>query len=155
MDVGIYSLNASRYLTGEEPRDIHANSSVIDHDGRFNEVEENVGWTMKFPSGIVASCNTSYGSDMNGFYRVHGAKGMIELSPAFGYQGIQMKAEFSGRPSVDMPTPQRGPDQFTVQADYFADCIRNNKEPKSDGEEGLRDMELMSEIYQAAGLPGL
>ena len=51
MDVGIYSLNACRYLTGEEPQVLSAYSSVIDHDGRFNEVEENVGWTMKFPSG--------------------------------------------------------------------------------------------------------
>src|SRR5207244_629728 len=57
-DVGIYSLNACRYLTGEEPEHIAANASVIDQDGRFNEVEENVSWTMKFPSGIVASCNT-------------------------------------------------------------------------------------------------
>ena len=155
MDVGIYSLNASRYLTGEEPLDIHANSSVIDHDGRFQEVEENVGWTMKFPSGIVSSCNTSYGSDMNGFYRVHGSKGMIELSPAFGYQGIHMKAELYDQGPIDMPDPQHGPEQFTVQADYFADCIWNNKTPRSDGEEGLRDMKLMSEIYTSAGLPGL
>ncbi len=155
MDVGIYSLNASRYLTGEEPLDIHANSSVIDHDGRFREVEENIGWTMKFPSGIVASCNTSYGSDMNGFYRVHGSKGMIELSPAFGYQGIHMKAEIYGQEPIDMPDPQHGPEQFTVQSDYFADCIWNNKTPKSDGQEGLRDIKLMSEIYLSAGLPGL
>ena len=35
-DVGIYSLNACRYLTGEEPEHIAANASVIDHDGRFN-----------------------------------------------------------------------------------------------------------------------
>src|SRR5271170_6075222 len=48
-DVGIYSLNACRYLTGEEPEHISANASVIDHDGRFNEVEENVSWSMKFP----------------------------------------------------------------------------------------------------------
>lgn len=155
MDVGIYSLNASRYLTGEEPGNIYANSSVIDHDGRFNEVEENVGWTMKFPSGIVASCNTSYGANMNGFYRVHGSKGVIELSPAFGYEGIHLKAELDGGQTIDMPTPQSGYQQFTVQADYFANCIWNNKEPKSDGEEGLRDMELMSRIYQAAGLTGL
>jgi predicted dehydrogenase len=155
MDVGIYSLNACRYLTGEEPGDIHANASVIDHDGRFKEVEENLGWTMKFPSGVVASCNTSYGSSMDGFYRVHGSKGMIELSPAFGYQGIHMKAELDGKPGIDMPTPEHGPQQFTVEADYFANCIWNNKEPKSDGEEGLRDMELMSEIYRSAGLPGL
>jgi predicted dehydrogenase len=82
MDVGIYSLNACRYLTGEEPASISAYSSVIDHDGRFNEVEENVSWTMKFPSGIVASCNTTYGASMDGYYRVHGSKGWLQLSPA-------------------------------------------------------------------------
>jgi predicted dehydrogenase len=54
-----------------------------------------------------------------------------------------------------MPTPEHGPQQFTVEADHFADCIWNDKEPKSDGREGLRDMEFMSQIYQAAGLPGL
>ena len=49
MDVGIYALQATRYLTGEEPEHIAANASVIDQDGRFKEVEENVSWTMKFP----------------------------------------------------------------------------------------------------------
>jgi len=58
MDVGIYSLNACRYLTGEEPARLSATWSVIDGDGRFKDVEENVSWTMKFPSGVVASCNT-------------------------------------------------------------------------------------------------
>src|ERR1035441_5294434 len=57
-DVGIYSLSACRYLTGEEPDHFAAFASTVDHDGRFNEVEENVSWTMRFPSGIVASCNT-------------------------------------------------------------------------------------------------
>jgi hypothetical protein len=67
-DVGIYSLNACRYLTGEEPEHISAYASVIDHDGRFNEVEENVSWTMRFPSGIVASCTTTYGANMPGYF---------------------------------------------------------------------------------------
>ena len=152
LDVGIYSLNASRYLTGEEPTNIRANTSVVDHDGRFAQVEENVGWTMKFPSGIMASCNTTYGGDMNGFYRVHGSNGVIELSPAFGYEGIHLRAHIWGQPVIDMPSPQHGYEQFTVEADYFADCIRNDKEPKSDGEEGLRDMKYMQAIYKAAGL---
>src|SRR5579862_6367435 len=77
MDVGVYCLNASRYLTGEEPREIKAFSSVIDHDGRFDTVEENVSWTMKFPSGIVAACNTTYGGAMTGYFLVHGAKGSL------------------------------------------------------------------------------
>jgi predicted dehydrogenase len=155
MDVGIYSLNACRYLTGEEPGHIYANSSVIDHDGRFNTVEENVGWTMKFPSGIVASCNTTYGASMNGYYRVHGSKGMLEMFPAFSYEGAHLVADLNGGQKIDILEAQHDPDQFTNQAEYFAECIWNNKEPKSDGEEGLRDIKLMSEIYKSAGQPGL
>jgi len=53
-------------------------------------VEENVSWTMKFPSGVVASCNTTYGAPMPGFYRVHG----IERRPRSGRRVQPMKASF-------------------------------------------------------------
>lgn len=152
MDVGVYSLNACRYLTGEEPARLEGYSSVIDKDGRFDEVEENLSWTMKFPSGIVASCNTTYGASMNGYYRVHGSKGSMHVEPAFGYQGLHLKAQIKSMPAIDEPNPERDPAQFARQADYFADCVFSNKEPKSNGEEGLRDMQLMEKIYKSAGL---
>jgi predicted dehydrogenase len=157
MDVGIYSLNACRYLSGEEPGDIKANASTIDHDGRFNEVEENDGWTMKFPSGILASCNTTYGGDMGGggFFKVHGSKGWVAMEPAFPYQGMRLTARLGDGQMLDIPDPQHDPVQFTTQADYFADCVWNNREPKTDGQEGLRDTMIMSQIYVAAGLKGL
>src|SRR5580658_6403148 len=85
MDMGVYSLNACRYLTGEEPIELKAFSSVIDHDGRFDTVEENLAWSMRFPSGVVATCNTSYGASLPGYYRVLGSKGIIHVEPAFGY----------------------------------------------------------------------
>ena len=158
MDVGVYSLNACRYLTGEEPSAISAYSSVIDQDGRFNEVEENVSWTMEFPSGIVASCTTSYGADMDGYYKVHGSKGWLMMSPAFGYQGLHLTAEADGAKKgdpdskIDEPEKQRDPWQFARQADYFATCIDSNLTPKMSGEEGLRDMQYMAQIYKSAGL---
>jgi predicted dehydrogenase len=155
MDVGIYCLNASRYLTGEEPREIKAYSSVLDHDGRFNTVEENVSWTMKFPSGIVAACNTTYGGTMNGYFRVHGAKGSIEMLPAFNYDGMHLTGQIGRDQTIDELSPVREPMEFTRQADHFAECIWYDRTPKTPGEEGLRDISLMSEIYQAAGLPGL
>ncbi len=161
LDMGIYSLNAARFFTGEEPSVLSAYSSVIDHDGRFDTVEENMGWTMKFPSGIVASCNTSYGASMDGYFKVHGSKGVIELSPAFSYDGIRMKAQVTkagggpGHDEVDMPTPIRDPQQFTNEADYLADCILHDKAVKVSGQEGLRDMEFMSQIYRAAGAQAL
>src|SRR6201985_919612 len=85
MDVGIYSLNATRYLTGEEPENFTAVVSTIDHDGRFDTVEENTSWTMKFPSGVLASCCTTYGASMPGYYKVYGSLGRLEVG-TFGYQ---------------------------------------------------------------------
>jgi predicted dehydrogenase len=152
MDVGIYSLNACRYLTGEEPMHVEGKGSVIDHDGRFDEVEENLAWTMRFPSGIVASCNTTYGANMPGFYRVHGSKGWLHVEPAFGYQGQHLKAQIQGDPAIDEPNESRDPSQFVREADYFSQCIVENREPKTNGEEGLRDMQLMEAIYRSAGL---
>jgi predicted dehydrogenase len=153
MDVGVYSLNASRYLTGEEPQMISAYSSVIDKDGRFNEVEENVGWTMKFPSGIVASCNTTYGANMDGYYRAHGSKGIINVENAFPYQGQHLTASLNGGQKLDEPNPAKDPSQFTREADYFSNCVLNNTEPKMDGQEGLKDIQYVAEIYKSCGIP--
>ncbi len=153
MDVGVYSLNACRYLTGEEPQAISAYSSVIDKDGRFDTVEENVSWTMKFPSGIVASCLTTYGANMNGYYRVYGSKGVMNVDNAFPYQGQHLIAQINGEPPIDEPNPAKDPSHFTREADYFSECILENKEPKMSGEEGLRDMEYVAQIYKSAGVP--
>jgi predicted dehydrogenase len=152
MDVGIYSLNACRYLAGEEPVSVEGYSSVIDKDGRFAEVEENLSWTMKFPSGIVASCCTTYGGTMTGFFRVHGSKGEMLVQPAFNYDGLRLRAEIEGQPPIDEPNFARDPSNFLAEADHFAECILEDKEPKTTGEEGLRDMKLMTEIYRSCGL---
>jgi predicted dehydrogenase len=155
MDMGIYSLNACRFLTGEEPAAISAYSSVIDNDGRFAEVEENVAWTMKFPSGIVATCTTTYGANMEGFIRIHGSKGTLNLN-GFGYQGIHLTAHINGavkgEPGQDIDELEQGkdPSQFTVESDYFSRCIRENTQPIPSGEEGLRDMINIMKIYDSA-----
>ncbi len=148
MDVGIYSLNACRYLTGEEPAIIEASSSVMDLDGRFKDVEENLSWVMRFPSGIVASCTTTYGASMPGTYTVYGSKGWLRLEPAFSYQGIRMIAQVAGEGQpIEVKPDERDPIQFQREAEHFADCIVNNREPKASGDEGLQDMKLMMEIY--------
>ena len=151
MDVGIYSLNACRFLTGEEPEHLEGYASVIDKDGRFSDVEENIGWTMRFPSGVVASCNTTYGANMPGFVRVHGSQGMLHLEPAFGYEGLHLKADIHDEPGIDDLNPAPDPAQFVREADYFSDCVLQNIEPKTNGAEGMRDMQYISQIYKSAG----
>ena len=150
-DVGIYSLNACRYLTGEEPEHISAYASVIDHDGRFKEVEENVAWTMRFPSGILASCATTYGANMAGYFKVYGSKGWLQVDNAFVYEGLHLRAEYEGK-TIDELNPARDPSHFQAEAEHFSHCVQNNLEPQSPGEEGLRDMRYITQIYRSAGI---
>lgn len=156
MDVGIYCLNATRYLTGEEPASFSAYTYSNPNDARFATVEENLNWITKFPSGIVASCNTTYGAQMDGYFRVYGSKGWMEVDPAFVYDGLKLKAEYfdaAGKfVQLDQPNLEKDPIHFTNQAIHFSDCVLHNQTPKTPGEEGLRDMTYIREIYRSAGI---
>ena len=156
MDVGIYCLNATRYLTGEEPTGFSAYTYTNPNDPRFKTVEENLNWITRFPSGVVASCNTTYGAPMDGYFRVYGSNGWLEVNPAFIYDGLILKAEYrepGGKlVKLDQPNPEKDPIHFTKEAIHFSDCILHNQTPKTPGEEGLRDMQYIHQIYNAAGL---
>ena len=159
MDVGIYSLNACRWLLGEEPAQVNASTSVIDQDGRFVDVEENCVWTMKFPSGVVASCSTTYGASMDGFVRLYGSKGTMTVT-GFGYQGIHLQARINGAKRGDPPRivdeleEGKDPSQFVRESDYFSKCVLEGTEVGPSGEEGLKDMRIMMQIYKSAAKNG-
>src|SRR5438094_2637137 len=61
MDIGIYSLQAARYVTGEEPIEINAMMYTTPGDVRFKEVEETINFHLRFPSGVLANCTSRYG----------------------------------------------------------------------------------------------
>jgi len=149
VDVGIYSLQACRYLSGEEPVEISANWSVIDRDGRFTQVEENLNWIMRFPSGVLTTCYTSYGANCGNTYRATGSKGWVELGPAFTYDGIRMRSEGQASAAIGEPLTDHYPDQFSREADHFAECILADHQSVTPGEEGLRDQRLIEAIYQS------
>jgi predicted dehydrogenase len=147
MDVGIYGLNATRYLTGEEPISITAQQLDNPDDPRFTQVEEAITWTMKFPSGCMAVNTTSYNVLSVNRQRVILEKGLIDMEPATGYGGIKLRIQ-RGHASEDVKlTPV---DQFQVMMDYFSDCVTNKTEPNTTGEEGLKDLRLMEAIYESA-----
>ena len=156
MDVGIYCLNATRYLTGEEPAGFSAYTHSNPADPRFKTVEENLNWITRFPSGIIASCNTTYSANMEGYYRVYGSKGWLEVDTAFSYDGLSLRADYQDQSGkhiqLNQPNPDKDPIHFTREANHFSDCVLNNKTPKTPGEEGLRDMQCIREIYRSAGI---
>jgi predicted dehydrogenase len=147
MDIGIYSLQAARYITGEEPVEINAFTYSTPGDVRFQEVEETINFQLRFPSGALANCTSSYGYAGQNKYRVIATKGWFELEPATSYTGLRMKIRRNGA-TEDRDLPQR--DHFALEMDHMSECVMENKEPLTPGEEGVRDLRLMAAIYEAA-----
>ena len=147
MDIGIYSLQASRYTTGEEPVEVNAMEFTDRQDPRFKEVEDTINFQLRFPSGVLAQCTSSYGYAGQNRIRVVGTKGWAELEPATSYTGLRMKIR-KGSAIEERDLGQR--DHFASEMDHFSDCVMNNKDPLTPGEEGLRDLRIMMSIYEAA-----
>jgi predicted dehydrogenase len=147
MDIGIYSLQAARYLSGEEPVGITAVETTDKTDPRFRTVEDRVSFLLEFPSGIQANCVSSYSTAHNG-YRVHGADGWIGMEPATAYEGHSMRIRKGGTTEPrELPKPRKN--QFAGQLDHLAECIMNGREPIVPGEEGLADIRVVEAVYRS------
>ena len=150
-DVGLYCLNTTRFLLGEEPTEVSAYTYSTPGDDRFKDIEENVAFTLRFPSGAISQCMSGYGSFDSKNYMVHAEAGSIKMDPAFPYKGL--KQELVHAPGGKQVTEQpSNPDkqQFALELDHMAECVRDNKTPYTPGEEGLQDQRIMEAIYQSA-----
>lgn len=147
MDIGIYSLQAARYLSGEEPSAVCAVMYNTPGDPRFREVEETINFQLRFPSGVLANCSSSYGYSGQNRYRFVGTEGWVELEPATSYRGLRMRVH-RGNVTEERELPAR--DHFALEMDHMSECVMENKDPLTPGEEGLRDLKIMMAIYEAA-----
>ena len=146
-DIGIYSLQAARYITGEEPVAISAMMHSPPNDPRFQEVEETVNFLLRFPSGVLANCTSSYGHPGVTRYQVFGEDGIMELDPATPYSGHRLFVKL-GKEKEERQI--QGQNQFALEMDHLSECVIHNKTPKTPGEEGLQDVKLIQTIYEAA-----
>lgn len=144
MNIGLYCVQAARYALGEEPIAITAQFGPVTRPELFSEVEESISWQMVFPSGAVATCNSSYNAAIDRFYAA-ADEGFIDMNPALSY------GPFKGRTNLgelNFPTIN----QQAAQIDAIASCILNNQ-PLPDhisGKEGYKDMRVLDAIYLAA-----
>jgi predicted dehydrogenase len=147
MDIGIYALNAARYLSGEEPTEVNAMMFSTPGDPRFKAVEENINFQLRFPSGVLANCSSSYGYYHQSHFRVLGTTGLLELDPATWYSGLRLRVQH-GTVFEERELPVV--DHFTAEMDHLSGCVKENQEPLTPGEEGLRDLKIITAIYEAA-----
>ena len=155
-DIGLYCLNTTRFITGQEPVEVYAHSYSPPGDPRYAEVEETVDFTLRFPSGLVAHCLCSYGAREDKWQRLELETASLDMPSAYEYQGQrllvgQRQGDSKARTELVL-TPRN---QFAAEIDHFAECIAGNQRPRTPGEEGLRDQVLMEAIYRSAatGMP--
>jgi predicted dehydrogenase len=144
MDIGIYSINGSRYMIGEDPIWVTAQETKTD-TVKFKEgVDQTIQFQMGFPSGAVASCLSTYSLNNLDRFFLDGDKGFAELQPSTGYGPIKGRTS-KGELTQPVTTHQ------TVQMDEMADIILAGKQPEVPvtGEEGVKDLKIIDAIYKA------
>src|SRR5258705_8990092 len=68
MDIGIYSINGSRYMIGEDPVWVTAQETKTNHEKFKEGVDETIQFQLGFPGGAMASCLST--CNMNSLDRV-------------------------------------------------------------------------------------
>ena len=151
-DVGIYCYNTARFLTGEEPVEVRAMIQTPANDPRFREVEDTVLWQMRFPSGTVANCATSYSTHRSRRYRVNFEDGWAELDPGFAYRGLRLEIgrALGTNASREQRQLAEQPSQFAREIGHFSERLRAGQRPYTPGEEALQDQRVQDAIYRAA-----
>ena len=144
MNLGVYCVQAGRYITGEEPIAVTAQFGPVLRKELFTEVEESITWQMGFPSGAVCTSTSTLSAGIDRLY-ASAENGSFELSPAISY------GPFKGRTrESEMDFPQIN--QQAAQMDAISKVILENKQMPDhiSGLEGWKDMKVLDAIYKAA-----
>jgi len=141
MDVGIYCVNAGRYITSMEPLAVEALEGPKNDQEKFKTVEESLTWKMEYPNGVFAECSCSY-SEYQNHLHVDAEKGWFELAPAFSYSGLKGKTS-NGK--IDCPQIN----QQAAQMDDFALAILEKRSTRVPGEMGRQDVKILQAIYKS------
>lgn len=146
-DIGVYCINAARYLFRAEPTEVMA-MSVHSGAGTLREVDESTGAMLRFDGGRLATFVTSFNAADVAAYRIVGTKGYVRVDPAYEYaEGLSGEIAIEGK-----IRRVRGPrrDQFAPELRYFSDCVLRNRQPEPSGVEGLQDVRIVQALYQSA-----
>jgi glucose-fructose oxidoreductase len=141
-DMGVYPLNAARYVTGLEPAAVTATKSTT-RPQVYHEVDETMHFRLEFPGGATAECESSFGKGMNDL-RVECSNGWYSLSPFQAYGGIRGETSDGRKLTASIPNQQ------AKQMDDDALAILRNKAVSVPGEEGLRDIHIVEAIHRSA-----
>lgn len=146
-DLGVYCINAARYIFQSEPLEVSAFAESSDNP-RFREVPEMVSVIMRFPENRLAQFTCGFGENKASTYRVFGTLGDLKLDPAFSFQD-----ELTHYLTIKDGTPERTTygkrDHFGPQLVHFSACILNGEPVEPSGVEGLTDLVIIDAVRES------
>lgn len=150
-DMGVYGVNAARYILAEEPVEVRAWAQTDRTDPRFKTTEDVIAWQFRFPSGAISNGSTSFSYQGTMAFQVLCEHGKMTAEPGAFYGGNHL--------TIDGVKGEREPkirevDQFGREMDWMADVVRGKAPLVSPGEEGLQDMRLMHAILESVAKGG-
>ncbi len=153
-DIGIYCINAARYIFQDEPIAVFATTATSGEE-RFREVPEMTTVIMRFPADKIATFTCSFGAARIETYQVVGTAGNLRVELAYSNRGpikhILTIPQGGGSANDGKAQEQSFEPQNQLLAEFahFSDCIMNDKEPESAGIEGLIDVEIIQALYRS------
>jgi len=145
-DIGIYCLNASRYLFRDEPTEVSAFAETS-LDPRFTEVDEMVSVQMRFPNNRIGQFVCGFGAEKVSTYTVAGALGNLRLDPAYSFdEPLKQYLTIDGT-TTETKFAQR--DQISPEILYFSECLQKDRQPEPSGLEGLLDIRVIEAIRES------
>jgi predicted dehydrogenase len=145
-DIGIYCINAARYLFQAEPISVFA-TSATNGEPRFEEVAEMTSGILRFPGDRLATFICSFGAAKVSTYQVVGTTGDLRVDLAYATQG-EMKHTITVEGKVEQRSFESH-DQLAALFIYFSDCIIHDKEPEPSGQEGLIDVQIIQALQRS------
>lgn len=146
-DIGIYCINAARYLFKSEPIEV-TGFSVTSDDPRFINTEETTSAILRFPDDKLAAFTVSFGAFDSSDYEIIGEKGRIRLENAYEYAApMELRTFLKSKDGMKKATRKfKKRDQFSAEISYFSDCILKNKTPEPGTIEGMADVKIIEAI---------
>jgi glucose-fructose oxidoreductase len=146
-DLGIYCINAARYLFQAEPLEVFA-AGARGNDPRFKKIDEMTGAILRFPGERLAMFTSSFGAADASVYRILGTQGSLSVDPAYEYaMGLKHELTIDGKTRTRTFKKR---DQFAPELLYFSDCIKKNIEPEPSGREGQADVRIIRALQRSA-----
>jgi len=115
-------------------------------------VPESVAYTLRYPSGVVANCECSFGSMENRSFRVNGTKGSLEMNPAFPYHGLRLRVKTGSAEKGNLTDGEvliGQVNHFAAEMDHFSKCILEDLEPRTPGSMGLADLRILAALEES------